>query len=159
MSARESVHLTETQLDDYADGVLGGAERVMAERHLAVCETCRRAVDETGTVLAWATSEREAVRAPAELWPLVASQTIHLAEVRRAMLRSMRGVLVAGMLAVAAATAVVTWKVARWTMKPSAPAARVEAAPRRGGTHAGHPGRSTAPVAPRAPTPPEAPRP
>ncbi|HEU4722928.1 MAG TPA: zf-HC2 domain-containing protein [Gemmatimonadaceae bacterium] len=160
MSARESMHLTDTQLDDYADGVLGAAERVMADRHLAVCEACRRAVDETGAVLAWATSERAAVRAPAELWPLVASQTVHLAEVRRAVIRSMRGVLVAGAIALAAATAVVTWKVARWTMKPATPVTRVQAAPQRGGTHAGHPRTGIAPTGPKpseAPTPPKPP--
>ena len=156
MSARESMHLTETQLDDYADGALGGAERVAAERHLALCETCRRAVDETRAVLGWATSERAAVRAPAELWPLVASQTVHLAEVRRAVIRSMRGVLLAGAIAIAAATAVVTWKVARWTMQPSRPAGRVERSPQRGGTHAGH---STVPQAPETPTPPTPPEP
>lgn len=153
MSVRESMHLTDTQLDDYADGALGGEERAMAERHLAVCETCRRAVDETGAVLAWATGERAAVRAPAELWPLVASQTVHLAEVRRAVIRSMRGVLVAGAIAVAAATAVITWKVARWTAPRAAKmAAQEAAAPEKTAA-------SRAPSPPVAPTPPKPPQP
>ena len=91
MSARESMHLTDEQLDDYADGLLGEMERASAERHLAVCDRCERALHDTREVLAWATRERETVKAPTELWPLVASSTIHLAEVRRAVLRSMRG--------------------------------------------------------------------
>ena len=153
MSARESMHLGEQQLDDYADGVLGDAERAIAERHLAACDTCRRAADETRAVLAWATGERAAVRAPTELWPLVASQTIHLAEVRRAVLRSMRGRLLVGAIALVAATAAITWRVARWTMESGVSSSRVESG-RRGGTHAGHPVAPTAPTAPRAPEPP-----
>ena len=150
MSAREPMHLTDEQLDDYADAVMGGAERASADAHLASCERCRHALEGTRALLATATRERAAIAAPAELWPLVASSTIHLATVRRAVLRSMRGALLAAAIAVAAATAVVTWKVARWT------APRAEA-PRAGapgpGRHAGHP------VVPAAPTPPRAPRP
>ena len=164
MSARESMHLGEQQLDDYADGAMTGAERAIAKRHLAACETCRRAVDETRAVLGWATGERAAVRAPAELWPLVASQTIHLAEVRRAVLRAMRGVHIVGAIVLVAATAMITWRVARWTSarEMPAPAERVVSPSRGGpGTHAGHPssGPPEAPTAPRAPRAPEAPRP
>ena len=35
MSAREEMHLTDAQLDDYADAVMGDAERASAEAHLA----------------------------------------------------------------------------------------------------------------------------
>ena len=110
-------------------------------------------MDETRAVLAWATGERAAVRAPAGLWPLVASQTIHLAEVRRAVLRSMRGLLLAGAIALVAATALITWKVARWSAaRVVAPSAETQRA------HAGHPsaGPPRPPVPPPAPT---APRP
>ena len=149
MSAREPLHLTDEQLDDYADGVMGDAERAGADAHLASCDRCRHALDGTRALLATATRERAAIVAPADLWPLVASSTIHLAAVRRAVLRSMRGVFIAGAIAVAAATAVVTWKVARWTS-----ASRVEsprAASPGPGRHAGHPAAPTAPVPPKAP--------
>jgi predicted anti-sigma-YlaC factor YlaD len=155
MSARDSMHLSEEQLDDYVDGAMRTTERASAQRHLDECERCRRAIGDTREVLAWATREQASVTAPAELWPLVASSTIHLAEVRRAVLRSMRGLLMAGAITIAAATAVVTWKVARWTA-PS----RVAPAPTPGvggpGRHAGHP---VVPTPPSAPTPPRAPTP
>jgi hypothetical protein len=95
-----------------------------------------------------------AVSAPAELWPLVAASTIHVAEVRRRVLASMRGVLLAGAIALVAATALVTWKIARWTMAPraEAPSAVVRPASTRGGVHAGHP---IVPVPPEAPEPPQ----
>jgi hypothetical protein len=67
----------------------------------------------------------------------------------------MRGVLLAGAIALVAATALVTWKIARWTMAPRAEAPSVvvpEARP-RGGVHAGHP------IVPEPPEPPDAPRP
>jgi anti-sigma factor RsiW len=156
VSERESMHLGERQLDDYADGVLGDAERALAERHLATCDTCRRAADETRAVLAWATGERAAVRAPAELWPLVASRTIHLAEVRRAVLRSMRGLLLVGAIVLVAATALLTWKVARWTAgRDVAPSVERRAAG-GAGAHAGHP---TPPIPPEAPVAPRPSRP
>jgi anti-sigma factor RsiW len=155
MSARESVHLTDEQLDDYVDGLMDVATRASAEAHLASCERCRRLVGDTREMIALAERERVAVSAPAELWPLVATSTIHLAAVRRRVLASMRGVLLAGAIALVAATAVVTWKIARWTMSPraAAPSVVVPEARPRGGVHAGHP------IAPEAPQPPEAPRP
>jgi predicted anti-sigma-YlaC factor YlaD len=162
MSTRDSLHLTDEQLDDYADGVMSAGALASAEAHLAACEQCRRAVSDTRELLAWATHERATGTAPAELWPLVASSTIHLAEVRRAVLRSMRGLLVAGALAIAAATAVVAWKLARWTSaERDAPARVTPASSERAGgggpgRHAGHPVVPTPPTAPRAP---EAPRP
>jgi predicted anti-sigma-YlaC factor YlaD len=156
MSARDDVHLTNEQLDDYADGVLDVAARASVDAHLATCARCRYALDETSALLATATAERAAVAAPPELWPLVASSTIHLAAVRRQVLASMRGVLLAGGIALVTATAVVTWKVARWTADRDVPAAT--AAPRAGGPgrHAGHPTPPKPPPPPRAP---DAPRP
>jgi hypothetical protein len=151
MSARESVHLTDAQLDDYAEAAMSDAERSIAEQHLAGCARCRHAVDETRTVLEWATRERVAVTAPAELWPLVASSTIHLAAMRRRVLASMRGMLVIGAITLIAATALVTWKLARWTATPdevTAPAAGP-------GRHVGHP---KVPIPPKPPEPPRPPR-
>jgi hypothetical protein len=71
----------------------------------------------------------------------------------------MRGVLIAGAIALVAATAVVTWKLARWTAPRAVP---VTTAPVRAGgpgRHAGHAGHPTIPEAPRAPDAPQAPRP
>lgn len=76
-----------------------------------------------------AQQERLAVTPPAALSPLVASSTIHLSAVRRQVLASMRGVLIAGAIALVTATAMVTWKVARWTSEPRVVAS---AAPRGG---------------------------
>ena len=153
MSARDDLHLTNEQLDDYADGLTDGAARASADAHLAACARCRYALDETRALLATVTSERAAVAAPPELWPLVASSTIHLAQVRRQVLASMRGVLLAGAIALVAATAVVTWKLARWTAAGDVPARTAPARSGGQGRHAGHP------MAPAPPRPPDAPRP
>jgi predicted anti-sigma-YlaC factor YlaD len=155
MSVRDDVHLTDEQLDDYADGLMDGAARSGVDAHLAACARCRSALDETRGLLANATRERAAVAAPSELWPLVASSTIHLAAVRRQVLASMRGVLLAVAIALVAATAVITWKVARWTGARDDSAARAPARTGGPGRHAGHPTPPRAPDAPRAP---EAPR-
>ena len=153
MSARDDVHLTNEQLDDYADGEVDGAARAIADAHLAICARCRYALEETRALLATATRERAAVSAPPELWPLVASSTIHLAAVRRQVLASMRGVLLAGAIALVAATAVVTWKVARWSAARDVPATTAPTRSGGPGRHAGHP------TVPRPPTPPTPPRP
>jgi predicted anti-sigma-YlaC factor YlaD len=159
MSARDAVHLTDEQLDDFADGAMDDSARASAEAHLAACARCRHAVDETRALLATATRERAAVTAPEELWPLVASSTIHLARVRRQVLASMRGVLIAGAIALVAATAVVTWKLARWTAPRVVPVTTVPLRAGGPGRHAGHAGHPTVPVPPRAPDAPQAPRP
>ena len=157
MSAREEVHLTDAQVSDYTDGVLNAAVRASVEQHLASCSRCRDAAEETRAVVTLAQRHRSIVTAPAELWPLVASSTIHLAAVRRQVLASMRGVLIVGAIALIAATAVVTWKVARWTSEPRVVAPTIG----RPGYHApggSHPTR-VSPKAPEAPKPPTAPRP
>jgi predicted anti-sigma-YlaC factor YlaD len=145
------MHLTQAQLDDYLDGIMDDAARSSVERHLVACDRCRRALDATRALLQTVTRERAVVTAPAELWPLVSAATIHLAEVRRRALASMRGVLLAGAIAIVAATAMITWKVARWTMSQSA------GAPPAGapgpGRHAGHPTVPTPPTPPKAPAP------
>lgn len=154
MSARETLHLTDEQLDDYVDGAMSDAQRASADSHLASCERCRHAIDATRALLTTATRERTAITAPAELWPLVASSTIHLAAVRRQVLASMRGLLLVGALALIAATAVITWQVARWTAAPTANTPR-SATPNSGhGGHAGHPVIPEPPIPPRAPAPP-----
>ena len=162
MSARETIHLTDEQLDDYADGALDARDRTNAERHLESCGQCRSAVDETRAVVSLAQRERAMVTAPSELWPLVASSTIHLAAMRRQVLASMRGVLLAGAIALVAATAVVTWKVARWTAPRDVPAPTAPVRAGGPGRHAGHPTiprPPTPPQRPQPPRPPDAPRP
>ena len=151
MSARETTHLTDAQLDDYVDGALSDSERAFAEEHLASCERCRRAVGDTRELIATAQRQRVPVAAPAELWPLIASSTIHLAAVRRQVLASMRGLLVTGAIAIAAATAVITWQVARWTAAPRVVAPSSARAGPAG--HAGHPVIPEPPIPPKAPTP------
>jgi predicted anti-sigma-YlaC factor YlaD len=161
MSARETLHLTDEQLDDYVDGAMSEAQRARTDAHLASCERCRHAIDATRALVATATRERAAVTAPAELWPLVASSTIHLAAVRRQVLASMRGLLIAGALALAAATAVITWQVARWTAAPNtvAPSTITPRSGATGGVHAGHAGHAGHPVVPEPPKAPVPPRP
>lgn len=117
---------------------------------------------------AWSAAHRGAVTAPPELWPLVAAATIHRRAVRRQVLRSMRGPLLVGALLLVAATALVTWRVARFSWSrgggdaPPAAAAPARQRPLGPGQHAGHPTttRSSrrgppAPVAPGPPIPPE----
>ena len=159
MNARADVHLTDEQLDDYVDGVLGEAALVSAEAHLAVCERCRRTLGDTRELIALAERQRTPVTAPEDLWPLVASSTIHLAAVRRSVIRSMRGMLVAGAITIAAATAVVTWKLARWTAPTPTRIAPARSTPSRGGPgrHAGHPVIPEPPVPPVPPEPPDVP--
>ena len=165
MSAREAGHLTDAQVNEYVDRVMDEAARAEVERHVASCAACRDAVDETRAVVTTAQRERASVTAPAELWPMVAASTIHLAAIRRQVLASLRGVLIAGAIALVAATAVVTWKVARWsaardaraTLAPATTAPLQSGGPGRHAGHAGHPTSiRTAPEPPRAP---DAPRP
>jgi predicted anti-sigma-YlaC factor YlaD len=162
MSARREVHLTDAVASDYVDGVLDAALRPDVERHLASCIRCRGVVEETRAVVTTAQHERASVSAPPELWPMVAASTIHLAAMRRRVLASMRGALIAGAIALVAATAVVTWKVARWTSPlpaptPTTPARAGGPGPGRHAGHAGHP--TTIGTAPEPPRAPEAPRP
>jgi len=162
MSAREMGHLTDAVASDYVDAVLDPALRGEVERHLVSCAQCRGVIDETRAVVTTAQRERASVSAPAELWPMVAASTIHLAAIRRQVLASLRGVLIVGALVLVGATAVVTWKVARWTAAREAPAPTVPV--RAGGLgpgqHAGHAGHpKTIRTAPEPPRAPDAPRP
>jgi anti-sigma factor RsiW len=143
-------HLDESRLDDLADGVLTGPTRDVAERHVAACERCARALAETRALLATGRAAR-GVPAPPELWPLVAASTVHAVRLRRRTLRSMRGVLVLAALALVLGTAaatVIVMKALGLTIprQPAAPPA--PSVPRV----------PNAPPAPRAPRAPPAPR-
>lgn len=112
-------------------------------------------------LLALVREQRAPVTAPPELWPLVATSTIHLRAVRRHVLRSLRGILLLAAVLLIAATAIVTWHVERWTHVPQPPASGTG-----GGAHAGHAGHPTARTGrrpqdgpPAPPRPPQAPRP
>jgi anti-sigma factor RsiW len=91
MSERESTHLSEAQLDDLADGLLDPDARARATAHLAQCARCNRDLNATGELLRWSGQARSAVRAPAELWPLVAASTMHVAARRRCTWRPCDG--------------------------------------------------------------------
>jgi predicted anti-sigma-YlaC factor YlaD len=165
MSAHEDVHLTDAQVNEYVDRVMDEAARAEAEEHLASCASCRGAVVETRALVTTAQRERASVTAPAELWPMIAASTIHLAAIRRQVLASLRGVLIAGAIVLVAATAVVTWKVARWSAlrdarTVTAPATTTPLQSGGPGRHAGHAGHPTSiRTAPEPPRAPNAPRP
>ena len=154
MSEEKTLHLTDAHVSDYADGLVDVAATSEIERHLASCARCRAELEETHTVVAMAQRMRTGVKAPSELWPLVAASTIHLAAVRRQALASLRGVLIIGALALVAATAFVTWNVARWTRPPHAVGTSVGASDANASART-HPTGT----APQAPQPPKAPRP
>ena len=87
MSAREPLHLTDEQIDHYADAVMGDAERASADAHLASCDPLPPRARRARARYSPRRRGRAAIAVPADLWPLVASSTIHLAAVRRAVLR------------------------------------------------------------------------
>lgn len=163
MTAGGQVHLTESELSDLADGVLDVPTRTRLQAHLASCERCDAAMGDLRSLGAWAAGQRGGVTAPPELWTLVAASTIHLRTVRKQVLRSMRGPLLVAALALVAATAAVTWRLAHLTREPADPAEPPAAAtapvqrPLGPGQHAGHPTTERSPR--RAPAPPAAPIP
>ena len=77
MNTRETIHLTESQVSELADGTLDTRERPVVLSHVEQCGECRGDVEETRALLARAHNARVDVTAPAELWPLVASATMH----------------------------------------------------------------------------------
>lgn len=152
MSAAVTTHLADAELDDLVDGLLDARGRASADAHLAACVACRQRLAATRALLADAARAREAVAAPAELWPLVAAATVHEARLRRQLLRSLRGPLLVGAALLVIATATVTW----WLARAVAPAAGGVAAPAAARATSGAP---TPPVAPAAPIPPPPPEP
>lgn len=77
MNAATLLHLTESQVSELADGTLDLRERPVLIAHLGHCIDCRSQVDETRALLAYARTASARITAPSELWPLVASATIH----------------------------------------------------------------------------------
>lgn len=108
MITSTQAHLSEAQLNDLADGLLRGEERLAALRHLDACARCRAGLDELQALLTLSRETRVPVETPPELWPLVAATTIHETHLRRWALRRMRAPLLAGAILLVLATALVT---------------------------------------------------
>lgn len=77
MNASTLLHLTESQVSELADGTLDLRERPIVIAHLGHCTDCRSQVAETRALLAYSRDASAGITAPPELWPLVASATIH----------------------------------------------------------------------------------
>ena len=77
MNAATLLHLTESQVSELADGTLDLRERPVVFAHLGHCIDCRSQVAETRALLAYSRTASAGITAPPELWPLVASATIH----------------------------------------------------------------------------------
>lgn len=151
-------HLTDAEISDLADGALDQLTQRRLQDHLAVCDRCAGEMRTTRMMKAWSSEQRAAVTAPPELWSLVAASTIHLRAVRRQVVRSMRGALLGFALVLAAATAALTWTVAKWWFTSDEPQVRGERVIGPG-QHAGHPTTNPGSNAPQAPGPERAPRP
>ena len=106
-------HLSESELNDLIDGRLAPGAHTQAIRHLADCQHCVEERDALARVVTLSQQARTPLAAPDELWAMVSASTIHERVLRRRVLRSMRGVLVVGALAIMAATAGLTLFVAR----------------------------------------------
>jgi predicted anti-sigma-YlaC factor YlaD len=95
MSAATLLHLTESQVSELADGTLDSRERPVVIAHLDHCIDCRSQVAETRALLAYSRTATAGSTAPPELWPLVASATIHAPRASsRLALRAARVLLV-----------------------------------------------------------------
>ena len=77
MNAATLMHLTDAQVSELADGSLDAGERPVVLAHLGHCVDCRSQVAETRALLALSRTASAGITAPPELWPLVASSTIH----------------------------------------------------------------------------------
>lgn len=110
---RSHAHLSESELNDLIDGRLAPGAHTQAIRHLADCQHCVEERDALARVVTLSQQARTPLAAPDELWSMVSASTIHERALRRRVLRSMRGVLVVGALAIMAATAALTLFVAR----------------------------------------------
>jgi len=61
------MHPSDTALNDFIDGILGAAERLEVEQHLAGCAVCRQTVDDLREILR-AIGEAEPLDAPVRAW-------------------------------------------------------------------------------------------
>ena len=77
MNAATLLHLTESQVSELADGTLDSREQPVVLAHLGHCNDCRSQVAETRALLAYSRTASAGISAPPELWPLIATATIH----------------------------------------------------------------------------------
>ena len=77
MNAAILLHLTDAQVSELADGTIDARERPVVLAHLGHCIDCRSQVSETRALLDYSRTASAGITAPPELWPLVASATIH----------------------------------------------------------------------------------
>ncbi len=98
-------HLPPDVLSDLLDGRLPAEARDRALAHCEVCAHCRAERDALGHVVALGSYLRATEPVPPEVWPLVAAVTLHERTVRRAVLRSACGRLVAAALVLCALSA------------------------------------------------------
>ena len=124
--AHSHAHLSEAELNDLIDGRLAPGAHTQAIRHLADCQRCVEERDALAQVVTVSHSARTPLMAPDELWTMVSASTIHERALRRQVLRSMRGVLAVGALAIMAATAGLTLFLARGVHLLFPPPSRVE---------------------------------
>jgi len=101
-------HLTDEQINDLVDGLVGAGERGEIDRHLAQCETCREEISRLAELVAASRADAEMVVAPFFLQPLVLATTIHERLVRRWMVRAIRRPIVVGAIAVIGVSSALT---------------------------------------------------
>jgi hypothetical protein len=109
----------EARLPDYMEGDLSGDQREAFERHAEVCAPCRPILDDLKSIVASA-SALGAIEPTRDLWSgiesRISAQVVPLAS--RRMVPLVRGLAAAGLLM--AATAGVTWQLARRGRQPAA---------------------------------------
>ncbi len=149
MTAPTLLHLTDAQVSELADGTLDSRAQPVLLAHLVSCVGCRTQVAETRALIAWSRGASGGITAPPELWPLVASATIH------APRRSVRTVLRLTRVLLVVAFAILAVSLAlslRARLRDASPPATAA------GAHF-LPAPPHAERAPRSPAPPPAPAP
>jgi len=98
-------HLPPDVLGDLLDRRLTPEAAARAAAHLDACAACRAERDALAQVIALGAHARSRTPVPADVWPMVAAATIHEGEVRRRLLRRMRGPLLLAALALCVVSA------------------------------------------------------
>lgn len=105
MKTSGTMHLTESQVSELADGTLDPREEPVVLAHIGRCDPCSREVAETRALLELSRRAKADIAAPPELWPLVASATIHAGRAGRRAARVARLLLVVAFAVLAVALA------------------------------------------------------
>ena len=149
MNAATLLHLTESQVSELADGTLDSREQPVVLAHLGHCNDCRSQVAETRALLAYSRTASAGISAPPELWPLIATATIH------APSRSSRIALRATRILLVVAFAILTVSLALSLRARLRDSTRDPAAASAGGAA----GAVVVPQPPHVPDPPHVPQP